>query len=219
MQILPRGILSIFLFNLALLCSVTGRGQNFEGEILFVKQTLKDTSYLSYKIKGNKVRFEELNKDFQIDNYLIADLSKKSIYAINPKRKLYADLPVYAWNDKPDTTNFKIVKTGNYKLIKGIKCFQWRVLNKKDDTEVQFWTASEKYESFSEFNRLLNHSDKTTQYYLNSTEIYGQLPLESVERSMLREMRMRLEVVNIEKKTLPIALFEIPAGYKLFEKK
>jgi len=206
------------LSNLLPFCCLQVYAQNFEGEILFVKQSHKDTSYISFKIKGEKVRYEELNKNLQIDNYTIVDLSQKNIFTINPKRKLYVDLPVYQWKDEPDTMNFDISKTGNYKVIKGFKCFQWRVLNKKEDTEIQFWAADDRFEFFSKFLILINQSEKISQYYLNIPEIYGKMPLESVERSLLREMRMRLEVVSIEKKTMQAALFEIPSGYKLFEK-
>ena len=219
MQILARHILSILCCILTANMDAQPREHDFEGEITFIKETLKDTTYLSYKIKGEKVRYEELNKNLQIDNYMIVDLLKKTIYAVNTKKKLYADMPIYAWNGRPDTINFSAEKTGNYKSINGIKCYQWRIINRKENTEIQYWTPTDRYEFYSEFIKLLNHSDKIFQYYLNSPGIYGLLPLESVERSLVREMRMRLEVVNMESKKLPASVFEIPTEYKLFEKK
>jgi hypothetical protein len=173
---------------------------------------------LCYKIKGDKVRFEELDKDLRIVNYLIVNLSEKNILALNPKKKLYAGLPVHSWNELPNNTDFEIIKTGNYKDIKEIKCYQWRVLNKKEDTEIQYWTPESKYSFFPRLLKLLNQSEKTSHYYLIASEINGLLPLEIVERSSFREMRMRLEVVKIEKKSIQPEIFEIPSGYKMFEK-
>jgi hypothetical protein len=218
MQKLLRAILLILIGQIAFLCKGQVQEQNFEGEVLFIKHTLKDTSYLCYKIKGDKVRFEELDKDFHLVNLLIVNLSEKNIFTINPKKKLYAGLPVHAWNETPNTTDFEIIKTGNYKDIKEIRCYQWRVINKKENTEVQYWTAESKFSFFPRLLKLLNQSEKASHYYLNAIPINGLLPLETVERSTFREMRMRLEVVNIEKKTMQPELFEIPSGYKMFEK-
>jgi hypothetical protein len=219
MQIMINSLFIILIYNLSISGFAQDNVRNFEGEILFIKKTLNDTSYISYKIKDHKIRFEELDKNQKIENYFILDLFKRSVFAINPKRKIYADLPVYQWEDKPDTLNYKTQKTGNYKFIKGYKCFQWRVINDSANTEIQFWTISENFSFYSDFQKLLNSSDKFSQYYLNSPGIYGEMPLESVERSILREMRMQMEVVSIEQKKVQSYLFDIPKGYTLFQNK
>jgi len=188
--------------------------QHFEGEILFVKETMVDTNLFSYKIRGNKVRFEELDHQKRVEKYIIADFSKNSLVTINPEKKLYKEIKVYPWKNKSETLNFKINKTGNYKIINGYKCYQWRILNKKENTEINFWTASGPFRFFSEFTKMLNPPDKSSQYYLIFPEIHDMIPFESVERSILREMRMRTGVISIEKKSLQQHLFEIPAGFR-----
>jgi hypothetical protein len=216
---------SIYLFYVVLMLNLSIPGleiiyaQHFEGEILFVRETPTDTSYFSYKIKGNKVRYEEMNRQMQVENYLIADLSNKNLFTVNPKMKLYRNIQVYPWRDKGDTLNFRITKTGNYKLINGYKCYQWRVLNRKENTEMSYWLATDQFRFFSEFMKMLNPSDKTSHYYLTIPGTRNILPLESVERSMLREMRMRTGVVSIVKKSLQANLFEIPSRYKMFQNK
>jgi len=218
MQILQRVIFFVILVNLSFIYIIPAHGQNFEGEIIFIKQDNLDTSYISYQIKGNKVRFEELNNRKQVDNYIIADLNKKNILAINPKRKLYVSLPVYQWNNVPDTINYQTTKTGNHKTIKGFNCFQWRIINKQEDTEVQFWAPENHFDFYLNFLQIINQPVKTSIYYLNSPGIYSKLPFEYNERSLLRELRMHMEVLSIEKKSLQDALFEIPQGFRLFEK-
>ena len=216
MQILPKTILLVNLFLSVF--SFAGYGQFFEGELLFIKETTKDTSFFSYKVKGDKVRFEELNKNKQLENYIIADLRKKNIYSINPKRKLYIDLKTHEWTGKYDTLNMKAFKTGNHKIINGITCYQWRIQNKKEDTEISYWLGSQNFPFFADFHKILNNAEKTSQYYLNIPSIHGFLPFESAERSMMREFRMRFELIRIEKKSIQASTFEIPQGYKIFRK-
>jgi hypothetical protein len=218
MQVLVKAFYKLVIISIFFICYLPVHAQDFEGEVLYTKQTKSDTTFYSYKIKGNKVRFEELNENMQLDNYVIVDLSKKNVIAVNPKRKLYGEQPVYPRITKNDSLNFNIIRTGNYKIIQGIKCYQWRVQNKKEDTEISYWFALENFKFYDEFQKILNQSDKFSQYYLNISETHGFLPLEFVERSMLREWRMCLSVVKIEKKNLQASLFEIPAGYKMFSK-
>jgi hypothetical protein len=218
MQVLSYAFLLMVLWNIVFPAQFRLNSQPFEGEIVFIKTSMNDTSYVRYNVKGDKVRMEELDKEMKTENYLITDLTNRIVYTINPRRKIFAELPVYPWNGKPDTLNYIVLKTGNYKTIKGIKCIQWRVQNKKENTEIQFWTAPEQYRFFAEFHALLNQAEKITQYYLNTPGIYGQLPFESSERSLVREMRMHMEVLSIVKKSLNTSLFAIPEGYRLFQK-
>jgi hypothetical protein len=82
---------------------------------------------------------------------------------------------------------------------------------------MSYWLAADQFMFFSEFMKLINQSEKSSQYYLKIPETNNLLPFESVERSMLREMRMRTGVVSIEKKFLQANLFEIPTGFKPFQ--
>lgn len=194
------------------------KAQQFEGEIVFTKNTLKDTTYYAYKIKGSKVRIEELDRQLKLSNYIIVDTSKSIVYAVNPKRKLYVEMPKYSTHDLRDTTEFTIYKTENYKRIQGYKCYQWRVRNKKKNTEVAYWVCNDFSVSFADFLKLLNNKENSSLYYLHIPKTEGFFPLLSVERSVLREWRASLEVFKIEKKNLSATLFEIPNDYKMFRK-
>ena len=192
--------------------------QTFEGEIIFTKATLKDTGYYAYKIKGDKLRIEELDEQQKMINYMLVDVSESKVHAINPKRKLYVEMSTHSMLNFHDTTEFIIYKTENYKRIKGYKCFQWRVRNKKQDTEVAYWVCNDFLVSFADFLKLLNRDENSSLYFLHIPDTDGFLPLLAVERSVLREWRSSLEVKKIEKKKLAAALFEIPSNYKMFQK-
>ena len=59
MQIFYNSLVVIILLINISVSSSYAQKNKFEGEIVFVKETLKDTSYFSYKIKGNRVRVDE----------------------------------------------------------------------------------------------------------------------------------------------------------------
>ncbi len=61
-------------------------------------------------------------------------------------------------------------------------------------------------------------SDKNSDYYLRIPETEGIFPMLSVERSILRSWKSKLEVINISKKNMETTLFEIPGNYKQFQK-
>lgn len=218
MQRIQFYVLSIFLFLPCQLYLSKSAAQGFEGEIVFTKATPKDTAYYAYKIKGNKIRVEELDQQLKMINYMLVDVSKPSVYAVNPKRKLYVEMSTYSRLDIRDTTEFVIYKTENYKRIQGYKCFQWRVRNKKQNTEVAYWVSNEFFVSFADYLKLLNKDENSSLYYLYIPKTEGFFPLMAVERTVLREWKSSLEVMKIEKKNLSTALFEIPGNYKMFRK-
>jgi hypothetical protein len=218
MQRIQFYVLLIGLFLSGQLYLSKCAAQAFEGEIIFTKLTAKDTAYYSYKIKGSKLRIEELDKHLKMLNYMLIDVSKPSVLAVNPKRKLYVEMSTYSRLDYRDTTEFVIYKTENYKRIKGYKCFQWRVRNKKQNTEVAYWVSNDFHISFANFLKLMNNDENCSVYYLNIPNTDGFFPLLAVERTVLREWKSSLEVMKIEKKNLSTALFKIPDNYKMFRK-
>ncbi len=218
MQVLTKVVFSFLLITRGFINILPLYSQEFEGEILFTKESTEDTTFYAYKIKGDKVRVEELDGKMQLINYMIVNISEKTILTLNPNRKLYADMPVHTWKAEKDTADFKIMITENYQIIKGYKCYQWRVQNKKENTEVCYWVSKEHFDFFPDFLKIINRAEKSSTYFLVVPQIQGFFPMMSVERSLLREQRMRLAVISIQKKILQASLFEIPAEYKLFQK-
>lgn len=210
-------ILLIVFFSGSIFCQ-TLKAQIFEGELIFMKETNKDTSFFSYKIKDNKVRFEEYTKNKPAENFILADLKTGNIFSVSPKMRIFTELPVNEWKAKNDDLILRTEKTGNYKTIQGIKCYQWRIQNKTENTEISFWISTQPFPFYADFQKMLNKPEKILQYYLDVPSIQGFLPYESVERSTMRELRMRYELISMEKKILQPSLFEIPQGYKVFKK-
>lgn len=199
--------------------NINGKIKNFEGKIHFVQESLEDTLYYTYYIKDNKVRLDVLEncKGCQsTDNYILFDLKSNSITAIKPSRKMFINVPPKPYVDNKDE-NFQIIKSKNNKKIQGYKCYQWRVKNKVQNTEVSFWVAQDNFSFFEDFLRLWNRSEKHSVYFLQIPESYGYFPMLSEERTTLREQKMTLRVVEISKQNLDPTLFVVPKEYKSYD--
>ncbi len=229
-----RIILLFIVFSVAFLFSVAqpnNKMQNytgtenennikaFEGSIKFVQKTLNDTNYYTYHIKGRKVKLDihENGRNCKgLETSMIFDLEKKTIKAINPSRKMYINVPPKPYVE-PSNKNFKIIKSKNNKKIMGYKCYQWRVKNVEEKTEIAYWVAEDNFRFFEDLLHLWNRMEKHAVYFLQIPEIDGYFPLLSVERTTLRDQKMRLEVVEIVKKPIDSTIFEIPENYKSYD--
>jgi hypothetical protein len=198
-----------------------GDNKSFEGLIYFSEEMLSDTFYFTYYVKDRMVRLDEYSRCKTCkaaNNYLLFDLDKKNVIAVNPLRKMYLRLPIKpAQNTGNDESDFQILKTNNCKKIYGYKCYQWRVKNKKQNTEVSYWVAKDKFDFFVDLLNLWNRSEKHAAYYLKIPDTKDYFPLLSEERTTLREQKMTLRVITLQKKVLDKNLFNIPKDYKSYE--
>jgi len=192
--------------------------QMFEGEITLIKQTSKDTILYKYRVKNNIIRIDEFDENSKLKKYMLVNLNKEEIYTLIPKRKLYKNMSIHPWQKNKNAEDYKIIKTQNYKTIKGYKCYQWRVRNKKENTEIAFWVTNNKFSFFNDLLKLLNRIEKNSIYYLTIPKTQGYFPMLSVERSLLRDFRVKLLVTKIENKRMDSSLFQIPSEYKRFNR-
>ncbi|MCB0429572.1 MAG: DUF4412 domain-containing protein [Flavobacteriales bacterium] len=188
----------------------------FEGTIEFVKMTQTDTSNYVYYVKGDHIRIENTVRG-EVKGVMLVDLGEKSLLALSPERKLYMDV-----NNSPlnpgDKNNYEVMKTGNKKTIQGFECEQVRVRNKSQNTEVTYWLASGGFQFFPSLINTVNRKENTSIYYLVIDGFEDAFPFLTVENSLLREERTRMEVTKITKKSIDDKLFNVPDGYVKFEK-
>ena len=192
--------------------------QGFEGKLKVVKETLTDTVYYEYYVKENMVRIDEKDKNGKIFNYKLVDLEKNTIKTVNPERKLYMLMSPQS-SQLVDSDKLKVIKSPNSKMINGYKCYQWRVRNEEENTEIAFWVAKDNFYFFDDFLRVYGDKEKETiLYFLYISGNEGFLPMLAVERSLLRKKRMTLRVENIEKQKLKSSLFEVPEYFSVFDR-
>lgn len=203
-----------YLFITTLLFFFFASSQNFEGEIKLVKKTLSDTTYLTYSIKGNQIRIDEHDKYKRLQRYFLVNINDKSIFVINPSKKLYVNMPAKENNLNAENLDFDIVKTNNYRDFNGFKCYQWRVRNVKQNTEIAYWVAEENFTFFSELVKTFDNSERNLAFYLMIPDSEGRMPMLAVERTLLRDEKIRLAVTSVNEGKLEDSLFLIPETYK-----
>jgi hypothetical protein len=193
----------------------TLKTNSFEGKIELIEKKQFDTITYILTIKKNFIRLDELKQNKKIDKSLLFNLVNNTIFALQHDKKMYIDLPVHVFQSS-QSNKVKVLKTTNSKLISGLKCFQWRVKNIPDNTEITYWVSGNQFGFYDKFLKLWNKTDKCYQYFLSIPEINGTIPVQQVERTLLRDIRATITINKITPQAVDTNLLTIPRNYKLF---
>ncbi|MDA3780569.1 MAG: DUF4412 domain-containing protein, partial [Bacteroidales bacterium] len=128
------------------------------------------------------------------------------------KKKVYINIAVKTTNN--ENNYFSVQKTGNHRMVNGYKCYQWRVKNKHRNTEIVFWVANNNFYFFEQLVKILNKTNEDFKFYSRITESYGFFPMLTVERTLLRKEKSRIEVLQITNEDINNSVFNIPSEYK-----
>lgn len=208
---------SFLLSILLLYVSISVFAQEFEGKIFLISNSQFDTLYYTYTVKSQYIKIDEYNKQKRLTKALIINTETNSIIAINPAKKLYTRIPVTENQAESDEQGFDVIKTTNFKDINGYKCNLWRVRNKELNTDVSYWVAVDKFSFFDDLIRTLHTNDKYLSFFLKLPNLEGAMPMMSVERTLLRDEKASLTVLEIDKKKINDSMFTIPSDYKPFD--
>lgn len=184
----------------------------FEGKITMVKETCFDTLYYTYFISKNNVRIEESNARKTITGIYLVNMEKEEVFFIHPSKSIYTKLRKQV--SAETNGNFEIRKTENYKLVNGVKCFQWRVRNKTKNTEFAYWVTQNDFEFFDKMVSVLNQHTLRWEFFNQIPNTKGFFPMLSEERTLVRDQKMRTAVLQIKRKTLDDTIFNIPSAYR-----
>lgn len=187
--------------------------KSFEGYIEFRKTNLVESAYYKYSVKGNKVRVDEFEsqKDDQPIATLLVDLDKKEMLALSHERNLYMKREYKPYD--PADPNSKVTKTSNFKEILGKRCEQWRVRNEAKKTDVTYWVTPGDYKFFPQLLEVMGRKDNFATFYQQLDGIEGVFPMNAIEYDLVRNVKGKLEVVNIQSQTMDATQFELPSSY------
>lgn len=207
----------VIIVFLALL-SIFAYSQKFEGRIDVVKKTLSDTMFYSYTIKNNFIRIDEYDKYKRLQKYFIINLKDNTITALNPNQKLYAKLDVQNLK-KNSNSEFEIINTGIYKYINGYKCYQWRVRNQSQNTEITYWIANDKFEFFTPMAGISAQIEDSFLTYMSlpTNTMKGEMPMLIESKTLLRVDKATYTVINISKSYVDASIFTIPNFYQNYQ--
>ena len=197
------------------LFSITSVFSQFQGVIDFEKIKTETTRY-SYSVKGNKVRIDETATDGSLKGIMIVDLSKSTVTALSPERKLYMD----ATNKRiAPLIKSEITKTKNKKTINGFECTEWIVKYSQENTHISYWVSPETgFDFFEKLIKVLNRKDKLSKYFIAIPGNNAVFPVNAVEKNMDGTIKTELKIAKIVKKELSDSIFDIPKDYQKFER-
>ncbi len=187
---------------------------NFSGVVQFLEKSLFDTLLYNMYVYKNYIRIDKFRKKDNFES-LIINLTENNIYILNHSKHLYSEIKAVEEKANFDST-FKIIKTGNEKNILGKKCKQWRVKNVKENTEVTYWVDSSNYGFFYYLIKVWNSTSKPNKYFQLISNSFNCMPLEIVERNLLRDIKSSINVTKIEYATVDTNTFKVPYNYTLF---
>lgn len=208
----------IIIFSILITYAISLAATDFEGRIILSKQSPYDTTLYEYTVKGNHVRIDIKNPQAQIVQSLIIDLEEESITALSPNHKLYTTLKKNSYAKDFDKAEYEIIKTPNFKLINGYKCFLWHIRNKRQDSDITFWIAELKFDFLPKVVTLLSRTDDYNEiinYYIQVELDNNFFPMLIIDRTLLQEEKSKLMVMNIVSEPVNDKAFEIPKAYKL----
>jgi hypothetical protein len=189
--------------------------KSFEGSITMVKESFYDTTFFTYYVSDNRIRIEERNSKKDLQTVYLVNIDKKEVFVIDPLKKMYTKLKKIS-NTENAEEHFTIKKTDNYKLIKGIKCFQWRVKNSDKNSEISYWVTQNNFDFFEKMVNVLNQTDRSWEFFNRIPNNQGFFPMLYVERNLLRDEKMRTAVLQIVERSIDTSIFNIPKGFKMF---
>jgi hypothetical protein len=209
------------LFLVSLLCclSFSAFGQ-FEGEIQMKITAAEGGGMMTMFVGKNAVK-TEMNMSAEKMQMQVASLMKMDnpniIYIINDKSKSYSEIDLkemekMAQGMAPTKGTYKVQKLGKEKIL-GYDCDHVRVSD--SDSEMEMWIAKGilDYDTFKKFNQ--GQQAEGLEKALKEAGVLG-MPLKQItSKGTAQETKM--EVVKINKSSLPSSTFEIPQGYKKTE--
>lgn len=206
-----------FLATFFVLSIFSGCLLAFEGNIQLTKQSQYDTTYLIFYVKDSKARVDEFDESGQLTKTLLIDLITENIVALSPSLKLFTNVARY--NDSPTKTDkqFDVLKTNNFKLIEGKKCYQWRVRNRLLDSEITYWVMESEMQFMVKLYSILDAAENYSSipsFYFQIPESEGFVPVLAVERNLVREQKQSMKVTSINERKVSGRIFEIPKDYR-----
>lgn len=193
--------------------------KSFEG-IADIKYTGdRGDNTIKYFTKSGMIRIE-MGENAKVDNrspktgtLIVKD---KKLFMLMPERKTYVERPLDISShlkkfEKKDNPGQNLTKTGQTKDILGHKAEQWTMKNDKGEVEV--WSTNE-LGNFAMVKELGGLGSQDMPQWQQELLSKGFFPLLVIQHGTDGKEINRLEVTNIDKKTLDNSLFEVPAGYQ-----
>jgi hypothetical protein len=194
---------------------------NFEGKIRFsMKSPQRDQpSFMDYSMKQGFVRIDITGFDSHSPARTVTsiwDLNKHEIYTLMPEQKMYMvmqteDLAAMAQGASPD---LQIEKTGETENILGYTATKYLIKDNTHDTTSEVWTADGIGTFITSASIFKKHGAMSP--IEKELAARGAFPLRMISHDSSGAETNRMEVVSIDKSSLPDDTFIVPSDYHSF---
>jgi len=206
-----------FLFALFLFITApVNNSDSFEGKIKLVEESNYNTTFYTYTIKNKQIRVDKFDQNHEIIQSMLVNLENEQMIVLSPSKKLYTYQEL-SRNLNTTNENFEVIKTKNTRLLNGKKCYQWRVRNVEQNTEVTYWVSESNFYFFNDFIKLLNCTERTFTFFEKIPNSQGFFPILTVERTLLRKIKKQISVIEINHQKVNDTTFEIPKDFNEVE--
>lgn len=208
-----KKFLHIFLIIcLALLPLPAASEEFFEGVLSFKMGTQGKQTEMKYFMKGSKMRMQ-IDIAPGMSSAGIADYEKKKIYMLMGQNSMYTEMDidekVLAESAGKTFDKSEVIETGETQEILGYTCA--KIVSKKGDETTEIWIAK----GFGKFYQPeMGEKNPTFLALKKKFEEEKAFPFRIITLSPDNKELFKMEVVNVDKKSLDDSLFQIPAGYK-----
>lgn len=200
-------------------------GQNqpqkeFNGILEYIEYTPFDTTYFKVYVSNGKVRvdsYKDKNSKRTIEKILIYNLKNRDVIVLKPSEKKYRLLNVDVVNRKNTDGCEMILNKNNYKYINGYKCIQYRVKNIKENTDITYWIPEKDFPFYYEMVSMKRSMLRVYKYFFMLPNYKVAFPMQTVERSLLREEKSSYKVIGLAESKINNHIFDIPGDYTLNE--
>lgn len=197
----------------------------FEGKLVYnidAGHEAKDIDMTMY-VKGKKTRIEvDMPGSQQMsDVNMIMDGDAQKMYMVMDQQKMVMSVPIAI----PEKVQKKMEaaknmekpqKTGKNKSILGYDCEQW-TMKDNDGNTIEIWSAK----GLGNFTGLMGKNPMLGGMSLpDMSEVLNAenfFPLSVMMKDRNGREKFKMEATSVEKKSLDVALFSVPKGYKVMD--
>ncbi|MDP4174315.1 MAG: DUF4412 domain-containing protein [Bacteroidota bacterium] len=218
MKMQKNNIFYLILFSLLSFNALIAQ-KNFEGVVDLKLTGEKGDNSVRYYTKGNMVKIEmgeNARSDDKFKKVGTIIVKNKTLFMLMPVEKTYFERPLNLNEqvkkiEKRNDINKKLTKTGQTKDILGYKAEQWTLKDKKG--ELELWSTNQ-LGNFVSPKDLGDLNSNNIPEWLKEPLSNGFFPLLIIQHSLDGKEINKIEVTNIDPKSLNSDLFDIPSDYK-----
>ena len=192
--------------------------KEFTGTLKYIEYTPFDTTYFTVYITKENIRIDTYNdrENKNIDKVMIYHLNEDKVFAIKPSKEIYKSIGIERKHEYSREGCEVILNKDNFKYINDYKCVQYRIKDKLNDTDVTYWIPEEDFPFYCDLAEMKFSLQATHKYFFLLPNSKVAFPMQSTERSLLREEKFSYKVIEMtETNELNAKLFSIPEGYQL----